>query len=74
MPTVPFPAACGGSLTASGSGGTNVTYPLLSDKYPANMTCVWEVMAPWGWKMDLHFTKFDLEKESVSYLAAAFLL
>lgn len=54
--------ACGGTLDASNGAITSPSFP---DLYPADKTCVWEIIAPPQYRITLNFTHFDLEGNNV---------
>ncbi|XP_044003802.1 tolloid-like protein 1 isoform X2 [Aphidius gifuensis] len=51
-------AACGGLIDAP--NGT-ITSPSFPENYPGNKNCIWEIIAPFQYRITLNFTHFDLE-------------
>lgn len=54
--------ACGGVVESL--NGT-ITSPSFPDLYPPNKNCIWEIIAPQGFRILLNFTFFDLEGNNV---------
>ena len=50
-------SVCGGELTGAWGNFTSPNYP---NKYPSNMRCEWNITAPKGTHIYLHFTDFEL--------------
>ncbi|XP_065321720.1 bone morphogenetic protein 1-like isoform X1 [Gordionus sp. m RMFG-2023] len=50
--------ACGGYIEETNGTLTSPSFPEL---YPPNKICVWQLLAPEGYKITINFTHFDLE-------------
>lgn len=55
--------ACGGYIKAM--NGT-LQSPSFPQAYPMNKKCIWQLVAPAGYRITVNFTYFDLEGNNVS--------
>lgn len=65
-PKVPRPSDvnCGGVLTSLAG---NITSPLYPERYPHNVKCTWQILAPVDHQITLTFDHMDLEEGKICF-------